>query len=167
MSESVLIIIKPDGMVKSLPGYLLTRLSETGLQLVGTRLVAVTRELAEEHYKIHRKRFFFEEIVRYLSGRIHGDNKVLVLVYYGRNAIKRARDLAGATNPEVADPKSIRGSCGRIMTKGLYENVLHVSSTRKESEDEIKLWFSPEDIHVKLFKTKIVKSKNEARRVWA
>ena len=154
-------------MVKSLPGYLLTRLSETGLKLIAARVVAVSRKLAEEHYKDHRKKFFFEEIVQYLSGRLHGDNKVLAFVYYGDNAIKRARALAGATNPEAADPKSVRGSCGRITTKGIYENVLHVSSTRKECERELKLWFNPDEIYVKLYKTKVLKGQDKTKRVWA
>ena len=167
MKEPVLIIIKPDGMVKSLPGYLLTRLAETGLNLVAARLVAVSRKLAEEHYKDHRKKFFFEEIVQYLSGKLHKDNKVLALVYYGDAAIQKARDLTGATSPEAANPKSIRGSCGRITTKGIYENVLHVSSTRKECERELKLWFAPDEIHVKLYKTKVIKGQDKTKRVWA
>lgn len=167
MKEAALVIIKPDGVSKSLMGYLLTRLAETKLQLAAVKLVKVDRALAEEHYKPHRKKFFFEEIIRYLCGRLHRGSSSLALVYYGTNAIQRCRDLAGATNPEAADPGSIRGSCGRITTKGIYENLLHVSSNRKEAEREIKLWFKPEDLTRRLFRTKIIMAMKEKKQVWA
>ncbi len=166
MKEPVLILIKPDGMVKFLMGYLLTRLAEMKLQLVAAKLVAVSRDLAEEHYHHHRKKFFFEEIVQYLSGQLHKDNKVLALIYYGELAIKKARDMAGATNPEEANPASVRGAVGRITTKGVYENVLHVSSDSKEAEREIKLWFKPEEIHIRLYHSKTIDGKNSKKQVW-
>ncbi len=167
MKEAALVILKPDAMVKRLAGYVLTRLEESGLELVGAKLVKVIRPLAEEHYFSHRKKFFFKEIVSYLSGKIHHCAGVFVFVYWGRNANQKCRDIAGATNPEEADFKSIRGSCGRVTTKGIYENVIHVSATAKEAEREIKLWFKPDDILVKVYKTKIDFLKNRKEKVWA
>ena len=91
----------------------------------------------------------------------------MAMVYWGKDAITKVRQLAGATNPEEADPTTIRGSYGRITTKGLYENVLHASSNELEAEREIKLWFQPEDIIIDLYPTKVIEAKIEKRRVWA
>jgi nucleoside-diphosphate kinase len=90
----------------------------------------------------------------------------MALVYWGGDAIKKCRELAGATNPEEADPTSIRGSYGRITTSGVYENVIHVSSNEPEAEREIKLWFEPLDIIVDLYPTKKIIEKESTRVVW-
>lgn len=166
MSEAVLILIKPDGLKKSLTGNILTRLSETKLEIVAAKIVSVSKELAEEHYKHLREKPFFEELIKYLRGDLHGRRKVLALVYWGPEAISKCRALAGATNPEEADPTSIRGSYGRITTKGLYENVIHVSSDDKEAKREIKLWFTPEEIIVDLYPVKEI-SETKNRKSWA
>ena len=92
---------------------------------------------------------FYSEVIEYLFGKFHKQGKLLAFIYYGEGAIKKCRKVAGATNPEEAHNKSIRGSYGRILTSGLYENVVHVSSTKSEAQREIKLWFagsSAEDI---------------------
>ena len=89
------------------------------------------------------------------------------MVYWGEDAIQKVRDLAGATNPEEASPVSIRGQNGRITTKGVYENVIHVSSDEKEAEREIKLWFHPDEIIVNLYPAKEVIEKEKKIKVWA
>ncbi len=162
MNQAVLILIKPDGLKKSLTGNILTRLSETKLEIVAAKMVSVSEELAAEHYQHLKDKPFFSELIKYLQGELHDRRKVMALVYWGEEAIKKCRGLAGATNPEEADPTSIRGSYGRITTKGLYENVIHVSSDEKDAEREIKLWFSPEEIIVKLYPTKQVEEKKVA-----
>ena len=81
--------------------------------------------------------------------------------------IKKCRELAGATNPEKADPTSIRGSFGRITTNGVFENVLHVSSDRREAQREIKLWFEPDDIVEELYPTQIKILKSVKKKAWA
>jgi len=156
MGQAVLILIKPDGLKKSLTGNILTRLSETKLEIVAAKMVRVTQALAEEHYKHLKDKPFFHEIIQYLQGELHDRKKVMALIYWGPDAIKKCRELAGATNPEEAESTSIRGSYGRITTSGVYENVIHVSSNDSEAEREIKLWFAPEDIIVDLYQTKIV-----------
>ncbi len=167
MNQSVLILIKPDGLKKSLTGNILTRLSETKLEIVAAKIVVVSRELAVEHYKHLNEKPFFEELIKYLQGELHNRRKVMALVYWGTEAIAKCRILAGSTNPEEADPTSIRGSYGRITTKGLYENVIHVSSDKKDAEREIKLWFNPAEIIVNLYRTKEVIAEQITIRVWA
>ncbi|MDD5072246.1 MAG: nucleoside-diphosphate kinase [Candidatus Omnitrophica bacterium] len=166
MEQKTLVVIKPDGLKKSLTGNILTRLSETKLEIVAAKIIRVSRELAVEHYKHMKDKPFFEDLVKYIQGELHERRKVMAMVYWGDDAINKVRKLAGATNPEEADPTTIRGSYGRITTKGLYENVIHTSSNEEEAEREIKLWFEPDDIIVDLYSTKFVTLTNITKRVW-
>ncbi len=165
MKEATLVVIKPDGIHKSLTGNVLSRLSETKLTIIGAKMTKVSRELAESHYGQLRDKPFFEEIVQYLTGEFH-TKRTMALVYYGEDAVSKVRQVCGATNPEEAAPGTIRGSFGRITTKGVYENVIHASSNTDESEREIKLWFQPEEILMDLFKTKTEKV-ILSKKVWA
>lgn len=167
MMQSVLILIKPDGLKKSLTGNILTRLSETKLEIVAAKMVRVTDTLAQEHYCHLKDKPFFPELIEYLKGELHDRKKVMALVYWGRDAIKKCREMAGATNPEEADPTSIRGSYGRITTRGLYENVIHVSSNEDEAKREIRLWFSPDEIIVDLYPVKNEVKKEVHIKSWA
>ncbi len=167
MNQAVLILIKPDGLKKSLTGNILARLSETKLEIVAAKMVRVSKELAEEHYQHLKDKPFFGEIVKYLQGELHDRKKVMALVYWGEDAIKKCRDLAGATNPEEAESTSIRGSYGRITTGGVYENVIHVSSQESEAEREIKLWFHPDEVIVDLYLAKKVAHKEYKTYDWA
>ncbi len=154
--EQTLVIIKPDGLQKSLTGNILTKLSETKLRIVGAKVVRVTEERARAHYQHLLDEPFFNELKNYIMGNIHGENyqRVLVLAYKGKNAISKVRQLAGATNPEEANPTTIRGAYGRITTRGVYENVIHASANKAEAEREIKMWFKPEEIVDKIYKVK-------------
>jgi len=167
MGQAVLILVKPDGLKKSLTGNILTRLSETKLEIVAAKMVRVSQALAEEHYKHLKDKPFFGEIIKYLRGDLHDRKKVMALVYWGNDAITKCRDLAGATNPEEAESTSIRGSYGRITTNGVYENVIHVSSNDSEAEREIKLWFEPNEIIVDLYATKNIVHQECPSKVWA
>jgi nucleoside-diphosphate kinase len=163
MNEHILVIIKPDGMLKGHAGHVLSRFEETDLALIGGRVVKVTRELAETHYEHLKERPFFDELIRFLMGELHNQDLVLALVFSGIDAVKKGRAIAGATNPEQAEPHSIRGSLGRVTTKGVFENVIHVSSDAEEGEREIKLWFTPHEVAREIFSVKIV----DGRKVWA
>lgn len=165
MSEPTLVLIKPDGLVKSLTGNILTRLSETKLEIVAAKMVRVSDELAREHYKHLEGKPFYEELIQYIKGELHNRRKVLAMVYYGEGAIEKVRQLAGATNPEEADSISIRGQYGRITTKGVYENVIHASNNLKEAEREIKLWFKPDEIIVDLYPSRVITSQKQ-EKVW-
>lgn len=167
MNQQSLILIKPDGLVKSLTGNILTRLSETKLEIVAAKIVKVTPELAQEHYKHLQDKPFFDELITYLQGHLHDRRKVMAMVYWGDNAISKVRELAGSTNPEEADPTSIRGAYGRITSKGVYENVIHASSNESEAEREIKLWFDPDEIILDAYDTKSEVFNNIEKRVWA
>ena len=165
MIEQTLVLVKPDGLVRSLTGNILTRLSETKLEIVAAKICRVSRQLAEAHYAHLKGQPFYNELIRYLQGELHERRKVMALIYWGEDAIRKVRELAGETNPEKASPTSIRGSFGRIRSTGLYENVIHASSDEKEAAREIKLWFKPDDILIELYPTRATK-KETALREW-
>ncbi len=159
--QQSLIIIKPDGLVKSLTGNIITSLSETKL-----KIVKVTREFAEKHYgellpnliKKHGEqegRKIYEGVLDYIKGKYHTD-RVMALVYHGEDAINKIREIAGETNPEKASPISIRGKYGRIHSETkVYENVMHASDSEANAEKEIKLWFSPSELTETIYPTEI------------
>ena len=165
--ETTLVLVKPDGLIKSLTGNIISRLSEAQLVIIGAKVVKVTRELAEEHYSHLKDKPFFNELIDYLMGNIHKTTRVLALVYQGENAIQKIRDVVGATNPEEANPVTIRGAYGRITTSGVFENVVHASSCPEDSEKEIKLWFQPHEIVEPIYPTKEVIESDVMMHKWA
>jgi nucleoside-diphosphate kinase len=162
--EETLVLIKPDALKNSLTGYVLSQLSEfhTGLRFAGLKVVNVSRMLAEEHYAEHRGKPFFPALLEYITGQIHypdepWKHRVIAIVYQGRGAIQKIRDIAGPTNPHVArdeKPGCIRalGTVVPIRDKDgntvgdRMDNLIHASARADEAEREIKLWFRPDDI---------------------
>lgn len=164
MFQKTLVLIKPDGIAKSLTGNIITKLSEAKLEIAACKCVRVSRELAESHYHHLSDKPFFQDLIKYIMGEYHKP-KVMALVYFGEDALQKVRELAGATNPEESISDSIRGKYGRITTKGVYENVIHTSSDPEEAEREIKLWFQPDEIIFDIYDTK-VDEVTETKRVW-
>ncbi|HNR87254.1 MAG TPA: nucleoside-diphosphate kinase [Spirochaetota bacterium] len=165
--EQTLVLIKPDGLIKSLTGNILSRLSETRLVIIASKVVRVSRELAEQHYEHLKNEPFFEELVEYIIGDVHNTHRVMALVYQGDDAIKKVRDIVGHTNPEKANPVSIRGAYGRITTTGVFENVVHASSSPEDAEKEIKLWFRPDEVVGDIYPVKDAVLKEVRQTVWA
>ena len=157
MEERTLVLIKPDGLLKSLTGNIISALSETKLKIVAAKVVKVQRELAEKHYGDLKERLIkkfgkkqgeeiFESTLEYIQGKYHTD-RVFALVYKGEDAVRKVREIAGETNPEKASPVSIRGKYGRIHSETrVLENVVHCSDSTETARQEIALWFHPEEI---------------------
>ncbi len=162
--EQTLVLIKPDALKNSLTGYLLSQLSEfhTGLHFSATKIVHVSRMLAEEHYAEHKGKLFFPSLLEYIMGDVHYPDepwkrRVIAIVYQGPNAVKKIREIAGPTNPHVArkdKPGCIRAlgtvvplmdAEGKMISERM-DNLIHASATDEEAEREIKLWFKPDDI---------------------
>ena len=167
MKELALVILKPDAIAKGLVGHILLKFAEANLEIIGINIFKPTRKLVEEHYNNIKGRPFFRGTVSFFMGKYHKNKRVIAVVYYGDNAVTKCRNLAGATNPEEAGPHTIRGAYGRITTRGIYENVVHVSSSKKETQREIKLWFTPDSISRKLYSTKTITVKLQKTRTWA
>lgn len=165
-NQATLVIIKPDGLKKSLTGNILSRLSETKLKIIGAKVIKVDQSLAQTHYQHLKNQPFFSELIKYIRGELHGENRVMALIYWGNDAIAKVRNIAGATNPEEAESVSIRGAYGRILTTGLFENVIHASSSDAEAEREIKLWFTPDEIVEELYSAQDCRVENLTKRCW-
>ena len=169
--EQTLVLIKPDALKQSLTGYILSTLSEfhTGLRFAGIKVVQVSRLLAEEHYREHKGKSFFDGLVEFITGCYHYPNdpqnrRVLAFVYSGPEAIQRMRDIAGPTNPHQArdeKPGTVR-SLGTVVqlfdeegnvVGDRFDNLIHASDSVESAEREIKLWFKPNDIppHMRIY----------------
>lgn len=145
-NQATLVVFKPDAVKRGLVGAAFAKLEPLALEIVGAKVTPVSQALAEAHYQHIREKPFFRETVDHLRGTLHGVSAVLALVLWGPDAIERVRQVMGATNPERADPMTIRGAYGRNLSTGLMENVLHASSDPAEAAREIRLWFQPHEL---------------------
>ena len=135
--ERTLVILKPDAVQRGLVGEIISRFEKRGLKIVAMKMVKVSRELAEEHYKIHRGKPFFEPTVNYITS-----SPVVAMVIEGRNAIEVVRKMMGSTDPQKAEPGTIRGDYALYIGR----NIIHGSDSRENAEFEINLWFKEDEI---------------------
>ena len=112
--ERTLILVKPDAMERGLAGEILGRFERRGLVVRAARLLAVDRELAEQHYAEHAEKPFFGELVGFIT-----TGSTLALVLEGEDAVRVTRTTIGATNPVDAAPGTIRGDLALAMPNNL------------------------------------------------
>ncbi len=132
VNERTLSIIKPDGVQKNIIGEVLSRFEKGGLKVVAIRMLKLNRPQAEEFYAIHRGKPFYEPLVRYMTS-----GPVVVSVLEGEEAIRRNRDIMGATDPKKAAPGTIR----RNFAESIDANVVHGSDGPETAKMEIKFFF--------------------------
>ncbi|GLH65184.1 Nucleoside diphosphate kinase [Parageobacillus toebii] len=137
MMQRTFIMVKPDGVQRNLIGEIVARFEKKGFQLVGAKLMQVSRELAEQHYAEHKERPFFGELVDFITS-----GPVFAMVWEGENVIAAARQMMGKTNPQEAAPGTIRGDYGLTVGK----NVIHGSDSPESAEREIRLFFKEEEL---------------------
>lgn len=132
MAERTLAIIKPDAVKKKAIGDIIRRYEMAGLRPVAIRMMRLSKAVAEGFYEVHRKRPFFESLTTFMASGL-----VVVLVLDGDNAIKRHRDLMGATDPAKADPGTIRAAYGTTIEY----NAVHGSDSPETAHFEIGYFF--------------------------
>ncbi len=137
MAERTLVLVKPDAVERKLAGEILARFERRGLDIVGAKLVRVSRELAEEHYAEHAEKPFFGELVEFITSA-----PTLALVLEGESAIEVVRTTMGATNPVDSAPGTIRGDLALAMPN----NLVHGSDSPESAEREIGLWFDADEL---------------------
>jgi nucleoside-diphosphate kinase len=130
-------MVKPDGVQRRLVGEIIRRFETRGLRLLGLKMLVPTRELAEQHYAVHRERPFFGELVHFITS-----GPVVAMVWEGTDAIKLTRTMIGATKPVEALAGTIRGD----FTTELQANLVHGSDAPETAQVEISLWFKPEEL---------------------
>ncbi|HOL69746.1 MAG TPA: nucleoside-diphosphate kinase [Methanothermobacter sp.] len=136
--EKTFIMLKPDAIKRRQIGKIITRFEEKGLKIVAAKMLHITRELATKHYQEHKNKPFFNNLIDYITS-----SPVLALVIEGENSIKITRKMVGATNPQEADPGTIRGD----LALHTGRNIIHASDSPKSAEREIKLFFTKDEIH--------------------
>jgi len=144
--ERTFLMIKPDGVQRQLIGEIISRFESKGFQLVGGKLMKVSRELAEQHYAEHKDRPFFSDLVNFITS-----GPVFAMVWQGENVIATARKMMGVTNPQEALPGTIRGDYGLIVSR----NVIHGSDSLESAKREISLFFNEDELveYTKLINT--------------
>ncbi|AKS38680.1 nucleoside diphosphate kinase [Anoxybacillus gonensis] len=135
--ERTFLMVKPDGVQRGVIGDIVARFERKGFQLVGAKLMQVSRELAEQHYAEHKERPFFGELVEFITS-----GPVFAMVWEGENVIATARQMMGKTNPQEALPGTIRGDFGLTVGK----NIIHGSDSKESAAREIQLFFKEEEL---------------------
>ncbi|MFP7732957.1 nucleoside-diphosphate kinase [Priestia aryabhattai] len=137
MIQKTFLMVKPDGVQRSIIGEVISRFEKKGFQLVGAKLMHISQELAETHYGEHKEKPFFGELVKFITS-----GPVFAMVWEGENVISVSRQMMGKTNPQEALPGTIRGDYGLIVDK----NVIHGSDSPESAEREISLFFESEEL---------------------
>lgn len=135
--ERTYLMVKPDGVHRSLVGEIITRFEKKGFKIIGLKMLRISRKLAEKHYGEHVGKPFFEPLVEYITS-----GPVVAMVIEGKDAISAARDMMGATNPLKAAPGTIRGTYGIDIGR----NIIHGSDSPASAQREISLFFKEEEL---------------------
>ena len=135
--ERTFLMVKPDGVQRNLVGEIVARFEKKGFQLVGGKLMSISRDLAEEHYGEHKERPFFGELVDFITS-----GPVFAMVWEGENVITSARQMMGSKNPKDAAPGTIRGDFGITVGK----NIIHGSDSPTSAIREIGIFFNENEL---------------------
>jgi len=135
--EKSLVLIKPDAMQRNLAGKILAQLEEQRMKILALKMLHVEKKLAERLYGIHRGKSFYHDLVDYITS-----GPIIAAVFVGENAVEVIRKTMGATDPAKAEKGTIRGDFGL----DIQHNSVHGSDSVKTAEEEIKLFFSPDEV---------------------
>jgi nucleoside-diphosphate kinase len=135
--EKTLVLVKPDAMQRNLGGAILARFESAGLRLAALKMLKVDEALANKHYAVHIGKPFFKDLLEFITSY-----PIIAAVFEGENAVEKSRQTMGATNPEKAEPGTIRKDFGLDIQR----NSVHGSDSRENAEIEIKLYFTDGEI---------------------
>ena len=135
--EITLVLVKPDGVQRGLIGEVIKRLENRRLRLIAGKFIQVSRQLAEEHYGLHKDKPFYASLLDYITSA-----PVMAMVWDGPDAVAAVRQTMGATRPTEAAPGSIRHDYGLEIGR----NLTHASDSPENGEKEVALWFSKEEL---------------------
>ena len=135
--EQTLSIIKPDAVAKNAIGKIIARFEENGLQLVAGKLIQLNDEIASGFYAEHDGKPFFNDLKKFMTS-----GPVFVQILEGENAVKRNRELMGATNPSDAEPGTLRYD----FAESIDANAVHGSDSPESAAREIAYFFNDDQI---------------------
>jgi nucleoside-diphosphate kinase len=130
-------IIKPDATRRNLTGAVTMMLEDAGLRVIASRRIRMTRDQAEGFYAVHKERPFFNNLVEFMTS-----GPVVVQALEGEDAVKRNRDVMGATNPADAAEGTIR----KAYAESIEANSVHGSDSEENAAIEIDFFFKPDEI---------------------
>ncbi len=135
--ERTFSIIKPDAVAKNVIGPITAKLEGAGLRILASKMVRLTEAQAQAFYAVHKDRPFYTDLVKFMT-----EGPVIVQVLEGENAIARNREVMGATNPEKADPGTIR----KEFATNIERNAVHGSDGPDTAKVEIAFFFSTAEL---------------------
>lgn len=138
MMERTLSLIKPDGVRRNLIGEVIKRFESNSLKVVAAKMLWLSKKEADGFYIVHKERPFYDSLTTYMSS-----GPIIAMVLEGENAIRKNRDLMGATNPADAAKGTIRGDFG----EGIEHNVVHGSDSQASADFEIPYFFGSMEIY--------------------
>ena len=130
--ERTLVLIKPDAVERNLIGKILTFYEDNGLKIIALKMEKISMEFAEKHYKEHKGKSFFNELIDYITR-----SSLCALVLEGNDAVEKVREINGSTKPE----KQKEGTIRKAYAKSITENSVHSSDSVEHAKEEIELWF--------------------------
>ncbi len=148
MIEKTLVLIKPDGVQRGISGKIIERFENAGLKITAMKMVWIDKEFSKKHYKDHISKAFYPTLEDMITS-----GPVIALVLEGVEAIEVIRKLVGGTEPKNAAPGTIRGDFSHHSYsyadkhKKSIANIIHASSSKKDAEFEVSLWFGKDEIH--------------------
>jgi nucleoside-diphosphate kinase len=135
--ERTFSIIKPDAVAKNVIGPVIAKLEAAGLRVIASKMVRLSELQARAFYAVHKDRPFYTDLVKFMT-----EGPVIVQVLEGENAIARNREVMGATNPEKADPGTIR----KELATNIERNAVHGSDGPDTAKTEIAFFFSTAEL---------------------
>src|ERR1044072_1922171 len=135
--QRTLVLLKPDCVQRRLVGALIQRFEQKGLRLVAMKFVHAGRDLAEEHYAVHKGKPFYESLLQFLTS-----GPTVAIVWEGRDAVSVVREMMGKTDGAKSAPGTIRGDYGISV----QNNLIHGSDSPENAQAEIALWFTPGEL---------------------
>jgi nucleoside-diphosphate kinase len=135
-SEKTLILIKPDGVRRGLVGEVISRVEEKGYSITALRMLSADRGLLEKHYAEHNGKPFYEALLEFMTS-----GPIVAMIAEGNRVIEGFRSLAGATDPTVAAPGTIRGDLARDQGTKVVQNIVHGSDSPESAAREIAIFF--------------------------
>ena len=136
MTQRTLVLLKPDAVRRGQVGEVIRRIEAKGYRLVAMDLRTATPQMLSEHYAEHEGKPFYQPLVDFMSSA-----PLVAIVLEGERCIEGFRSLAGATDPTVAAPGTIRGDLGRDWGTAVQENLVHGSDSEESAAREIGIWF--------------------------
>ncbi len=135
--ETTLVLLKPDSVQRGLAGEIIARLENTGLKIVGMKLMQVSPELANLHYGEHVGKPFFDGLVGFITS-----GPIIAMAFEGDGAVGIVRKTMGATDPAESPPGSIRGDLGTDIGR----NLVHGSDSPGSAARELSLFFDRDEL---------------------